>query len=456
MTTSTAAGWNDLRCAARVALAGVLLAIMGCRYGVQSPGEVQKAALTTNPGAANLALALDSLRKLAEGGDAQPAQRTIFYLNQWISEDAAGADTWKLDRMLESLPRALRNTPGLERLDELHFSLDDADYQRQAPWLDDISYLQQTLWLHDIARRVRLEPAHPRLKAWLTKIEKEIGIPEAEQLAMAERMLDWTARNIQLDELPPVPKGPEATAGRTETVLPAERGEVGPGYAQLPLLVLMHGHGDTHERGRVFMLLCRQVGIDAVMLGFAEDQSATRRSWLPAALIGGKLYLFEAGLGLPVPGPDGEGIATLDQVNKDPAILQQLNIEGLPAYPVEEANLKQGVLALIDAEPAALSRRMALLQEALPTNAKLILSVRPSPIDSALRKAGVSGVSLWAVPFEAVLFRLGQMRAAAENPAQAQSLQRESIVFSPARPLVRGRNLHLQGRFENEDQKPGA
>jgi tetratricopeptide (TPR) repeat protein len=358
--------------------------------------------------------------------------------------------------MLESLPRALRNTPGLERLDEMQFSLDDADYQRQAPWLDDISYLQQTLWLHDISQRMRREPAHPRLKSWLERVEKEVGIPEAEQLAMAERMLDWTVRNIQLDALPPVPKGPEATAGKTETVLPAERGEVGPGYSQLPLLVLMHGHGDAHERGRVFILLCRQAGIDAVMLGFAEQRAATRRAWLPAALIGGKLYLFEAGLGIPVPGAEGEGIATLDQVTKDPAILDQLTVEGLPAYPVGEQELKQGVLALIDAEPAALSRRMALLQAALPSSAKLMLGTQPSQLDSALRKAGVSGVSLWSVPFEAVLYRLGQMRAASENAQLAQTLQRESVVFSPARPLVKARNLHLQGRFENEDQKQGA
>jgi hypothetical protein len=60
------------------------------------------------------------------------------------------------------------------------------------------------------------------------------------------------------------------------------------------------------------------------------------------------------------------------------------------------------------------------------------------------------------VPFEAVLFRLGQMRAAANDPQVAQTLQRESVIFSPARPLVKARNLHLQGRFENEDQKAGA
>ena len=35
-------------------------------------------------------------------------------------------------------------------------------------------------------------------------------------------------------------------------------------------------------------------------------------------------------------------------------------------------------------------------------------------------------------------------------------LQRLGILFSPSRPLVKGRNLHLQGRYENEDKKLGA
>ena len=436
-------------------LAAAFVLLPGCTES-PSPGESQqrKTAITSDAG--DLTLALTSLRQLAEGNDAQPAQRTIFYLNQWISSDANIGASWKPDPMLESLPRALRSTPGLERLDDLRFSLDDADYQRQAQWLDDISYLQQTLWLHDIAQRVRREPPSSRLKPWLQEIEKTIGIPEAEQLALAERMLDWTTRNIQLDTLPPSPRGPEATAGKTETELPAQRGEIGPGYRQLPLQVLLHGHGDAHERGRVFVLLCRQVGIEAIMLGFAEQQSAARRAWLPAALVGGKLYLFEAGLGLPVPGADGKGVATLDQIQKEPQLLEQLNVAGLPAYPVGEKDLKQGVWAMIDAEPAALSRRMQLLQAAMPAKVRLALTVQPAQLDKPLRDAGARPVILWSVPFEAVLFRLGQMRRAANDPELAQELQRESVVFAQARPLVKARNLHLQGRFENEDQKAGA
>lgn len=432
-----------------------MLLLAGCTTNTEAPPTTQTAA-ATNPAAGNLTLALDSLRKLAEGNDHQAAQRTIFYLNQWISSDPASAVAWQPDRMLESLPRALRNTPGLDRMPKLQFSFDDSDLLKHVQWLDDISYLQQNLWLHDIAQRARRQPAGVPWRAWLKQVEKEIGLPEAEQLATAERMLDWTTRNIQLDTLPPQPKDPLATAGTTETVLPSFRGEVGPGYGHLPLETMLYGHGDAHERARIFILLCRQAGIDAVMLGFPEEQSVARRGWLPAVLIAGKLYLFDTSLGLPLPGPDGNGIATLDQVIKEPALLKQVDVAGVAAYPITEKDLKLGVLALIDAEPVALSRRMQMLQEAMPAATRLALSARPGELEPKLRKANVSGVSLWTVPYEAVGYRIGQQIAASQNQQMARDLQRQGILFSPSRPLIKGRNLHLQGRYENEDRKSGA
>ncbi len=413
-------------------------------------------AATTNPAAADLTLALESLRKLAEGNDSQPGQRTIFYLNQWISSDEAASAAWQPDRLLESLPRALRNTPGLERISKTQFNFDDIDYLQAIQWLDDISYLQQNLWLHDISERAAREPADARLAPWLKEMESSVGLPEAEQLAKAERLLDWTTRNVQLDTLPPTPKDPLATAGSTETVLPSARGEVGPGYAHLPLEILLYGRGDAHERARIFILLCRQMGIDAVMLGFPEEQSTVRRGWLPAALVGGKLYLFDTALGLPIPGSDGKGIATLDQVLKQPEILRQLDLPGVAAYPITEKDLKLGPVAMIEAEPSALSRRMQLLQAAMPPARRLALATQPSQLEPKLRKANVSGVSLWSAPFEAVLYRFGRQQAASQNPQMALAMYKQNVLFLPSRPLVKARNLHLQGRFENEDQKPGA
>jgi tetratricopeptide (TPR) repeat protein len=446
-----------------VALACIILLLAGCTAAPPPPPTTQASA-TTNPAAADLDLALKSLRKLAESDSGQPGedktihpgQRTIFYLNQWISSDPGAAKEWKADRLLDSLPRAFRNTPGLERLARLQFSLDDVDYLQQIPWLDDISYLQQTLWLHDIAHRVRRQDPAVRLRPWLKEVESSIGLPESEQLGLAERLLDWTARNIQLDPLPEIPRDPQATAGSTETVMPSARGIIGPGYGHLPIETLIYGRGDAHERARIFILLCRQVGIDAVMLGFPLEQSTVRRGWLPSALIGGKLYLFDTALGLPIPGPEGKGIATLDQVTSEPALLKQADVGGAGPYPITEKDLKLGPIALIDAEPAALSRRMHLLQAAMPASLRLAVATQPAEIDAKLRRAGVSGVSLWAVPFDAILYRFGHFQQAMSDPQVASELRKLAFLFSPMRPLVKGRNLHLQGRFENEEQKFGA
>jgi tetratricopeptide (TPR) repeat protein len=438
---------------ARRAISLVALVILtGCREQPALTSLDRPAAVTKSEEAADLRLALESLRKLAEGADNQAALRTIFYLNQWLSSDPAGSAAWKADRMLDSLPRTFRNTPGLERLEKLQFSA-----TAYAQWLDDISFLQQNLWLHDIAQRARQEPPPPSLRPWLKEMEQSLGVSEAEQLAIAERMLDWITRNIQLDPLPATPRDPLATAGSSnEAQVAAARGQLGPGYGRLPLETLLYGHGDAHERARIFILLCRQAGIEAVMLGLAEEQSATRRGWTPAVLVGGNLYLFEPSLGLPIPGPEGKGIATLDQVLKDPQLLRRLDVEGLPAYPVTEKDLKPGVTAMIDAEPAALARRMQMLQAAMPANRRLALTTQPNTLDAPLRKAKASLVILWHVPFEAVLYRIGQQQLAMRDQQAAKDQHRQGVLFSPARPLIKGRNLHLQGRYENEDQKKGA
>jgi hypothetical protein len=403
---------------------------------------------TTGKGrsSSDLTLALDALRKLAEGSDLQTHQRVIFYLNQWISSLDPAPPAWKEDRLVEALPRALRSAPGLERLAKLQFSL------------EDIEYLQQTLWLHDIAERARREPPPEDLKPWLKEIESSVGLPESEQLATAQRLFDWTVRNIQLDPLPPAPKGIAATAGaaKDEPMVPALQGESGPGYSQTPLEMLLYGHGDAHERTRIFILLCRQVGIDAVMLGFEERDSPVPRGWTPAILVGGQLYLFDTGLGLPIPGEGGKGIATLDQLAARPDLLRQLDVDGVSPYPVTENDLKS-LVALIDADPNAVSRRMQLLQAALPSGSRLALAAAPRQIELKLQTSKpIKETKLWRVPFEALLYKIGFGEKLQRDPQVAQAFSRQRAVFAPVRPLAKARNLHLQGRFENVEKDPGA
>ena len=451
----------------------------GCETN-PSPAPRKAQSVTSVRGGGDLAQALESLRKIeaSSGGSSnvrqlmiiqgapvefwrlsEPSARTLFYLNQWLNR-GQGIDLgdWKPDKLIEGLPRSLQNTPGLIAIDRLEFmerGPTPGDLQAA-----DLTYLQQALWHYDIASRARREPPPAALSKWLKDIEKNVGLSESEQLAAAERLFDWTIRNVQLVPLPPPARGPTATAGESVVPTPpAVLGELGPGYAHTPYELLIQGRGDAHERGRCFIQLCRQAGIDAVMLARIDEKvSTTPQPWLPATIVGKQLYLFDTELGLPVPGPGGSGIATLAEAIGDAAVLKQLDLAGGPAYTQTPDTLKN-VVALIDAEPEALSHRMLLLQKELPSKQHLILSVNASQLKSRLLRDSpeVKDVRLWHVPLEAILYQYGKPAALAKSRELAEQFDRADVMFyMPGPPLLLARNLHLQGQFDNVDQLYGA
>ena len=65
----------------------------------------------------------------------------------------------------------------------------------------------------------------------------------------------------------------------------------------------------------VFMLLARQAGLDVVLLAVPPiaKSGSNRRPWVAALFSSDDFYLFDFTYGLPIPGPNGEGIATLRQ-----------------------------------------------------------------------------------------------------------------------------------------------
>ena len=165
-----------------------------------------------------------------------------------------------------------------------------------------------------------------------------------EELAQVRRLFDWVVRQTQL-----VPAGS----------LRAER--LGQAYAR-PYDVLLRGmateaEGFWAERAWLFMALCRQLGIDTGLITYTKstsleivvprygslfDVEANLAGvkvppkppviWICTALIDDKAYLFDARLGLEIPGPDGDGVATLEQALSDPSILERMNLPGQSAY----------------------------------------------------------------------------------------------------------------------------
>src|SRR5690606_32524349 len=109
---------------------------------------------------------------------------------------------------------------------------------------------------------------------------------------------DWTIRNIQLDDEPS-----RIISATSEKGVPMTMREV-----------LLFGHGDYLHRAAVFMLLARQANLPVVLLALPDSRRDDGlRPWVTALLVDDDLYLFDTELGLPIPGPDGKGVATLAQ-----------------------------------------------------------------------------------------------------------------------------------------------
>ena len=100
---------------------------------------------------------------------------------------------------------------------------------------------------------------------------------------------------------------------------------------------------------------------------------------MPGALIGKDIYLFDARLGIPLPGPKGEGIATLAQVRAQPAVLQQLGLDAKNPYDVSQDQAQRAEVHVACAL-SALAPRMRFLQDQLAATEKVRLGVDPAAL----------------------------------------------------------------------------
>jgi hypothetical protein len=160
---------------------------------------------------------------------------------------------------------------------------------------------------------------------------------------------------------------------------------------------------------------------------------------LPALLVDDQLYLFDARLGLPIPGPGGEGVATLEQVRNDESLLRQLDLPDAP-YPATAAALQE-VVPYVVADPFDLSRRARQVETKLTGDDRMVLTCRPSELAERLKSApALAGARLWDVPFRTLRDQLSLGRSAR---------RREALAFEPfaVRPVLwKARTRHFQGR----------
>ncbi len=333
----------------------------------------------------------DNLNRLEEFDMNQMMPQICDRLNQWYQQEKPDV-VWQPDPLIQCLPEELREMPIMKMLDLIQYRMVDA-------W-----YLQESVWLRDASNGARGDAF--------------------DDLDVAGRLFDWTIRNVYLEP-------DRATSGNMNRHRPFE--------------TLLLGRGEAIDRAWVFMLLARQQGLDVVLLGFSEDGSKDVRPWLPALVTDGKLFLFDCRLGLPIPGPDGQPVATLAQVVADPELLRHLDLDAEHPYPVTAEDL-QHVVALVEGSPQSLSRRMALVESRLAGDHKISLTSPGDALAERVKKLPhIADARLWQHPFKI------WQRQATLGPEELQEAAREVAVFQAVPTLMTARSLYFKGDLEGEN-----
>ncbi len=276
--------------------------------------------------------------------------------------------------------------------------------------------LQEAIWLRDLSRWARGNSFDP--------------------LQQAKRLFDWTVRNVQLE--------PGRAAAGTPRVA-----------FQRPWETLLLGRGTAVDRTWVFLLLARQQRLDAAALAVGDPKDPEKQEVLPGLVVvlhKGQLYLFDLGLGLPIPGPkgitrDARGQldirpATLAEVIADDGLLRQLDGSLELPYPLKSSQLEK-VTILLEASPASLSQRMKLLESRLVGADELKITADPGAQARLFRKCGhVADVRLWRVPYLTILEELQNREVRA---------QWQAMMLFPPFMLEFSAPVASQGRREADD-----
>src|SRR5262249_53902949 len=145
------------------------------------------------------------------------------------------------------------------------------------------------------------------------------------------------------------------------------------------------------------------------------------RPWAVGVLIGGELYLFDPTYGLPIPCPNGKGVATLSQAAADDAILRQMDIAGDRPYPRKSSELNK-LVALLEASPGYLAPRSKQLESQLTGRDRMVLSTSPSALAEKLHEIKQIGeIKLWTMPYD-ILSQRNQMTRELAQAAQLELL----------------------------------
>ena len=423
-----------------------LLLLSGCggQKVVAPINSDSKVKTETNQEVEDLvARAFDYMHRVDEFEPETIDKQINYFLSRWLDVNREAQKSWQPDDLLEKVSSQATALVSRKELRRRHVTK------------EDIRYIKECVWLKTMASwAVERAP-----KASSPKLVTAHKGEEASQLIEAVRLFEWTMRNIQLIPLPKTPQ--TILGGNQEPRWRSRDGQGGPGYRFYPWQTIVRGQGDEYERARVFMLLARQRGITTVLLAKdATPEGVTVKKvqpWLPGVIIGNKIHLFDTKLGLPIPGKTDGSIATLDELQSDPSLLQALNIGSTFSYRMSAADLKK-VVVLLNVSAQSMARRWHAIEANLAGKHKTVITQQPSRIVKRLKACKGKYVDLqyWQIPFENAFYRRRIDKSIRTNPGFARTYYIRFPVFRPG-PIREARLMHLSGKFENtETKKKGA
>ena len=438
----------------RIVLIASLALGLFFQSGCRRKAVVKRQRVTVAPTASKTSpfeLAMEFLNNLDQYQPDQVSDQILANLRDWSREEEASV-SWIADPMFSRLPRDLK--------------YDAKSLARKSFELYDVSELQQGIWLRDVAQSVAPKPLYePHIQNW---IEESVAggtltKDNADDLSLSYRLFDWVVRNVQLDsEVDPIDfeGGQEAIDKRDASTLRS---------ILYPWQNLHYGHGDYEERSRLFILLCRQVGINAVMLIADRGDDQLRQPWCTAVLLGEELYLFDTKLGLPLPGQGGAPFSKLTEYVAHPDLIDPFTVES-NRYRIVRSDFKR-LVAAVDATPAALSQRMQQIESRLQGANKMVLTVRPTPLAKQLRQCKhITNVEIWPLPYRGYRFieTYNQWQMDLLDPEKRSGVDRTLFIplakqtqidkqpFASRGPIMRGRLLQLRGFDRGDYDTPGA
>jgi hypothetical protein len=340
-------------------------------------------------------------------------------LNRWLSnaQEQVARLQWQPDSLIEPLQQ-MEYSEAIKDIGSLGFIETDAFYLQERAWLSQIiDRLPKTrintlelyrLAADDFKSTGNETDPHGQL---FSKLHPQLDERGANQLASAHLLFDWIVRNVQL--LPETKLSP----GETENLRLNDRPELaaagvpGTGYQRLPYQTLLFGRGDYLDRTKLFIDGLQFLGLDCVLLATpGPSNNDPPQPWAVAVAIGGEYYLFDARLGLAIPGSALGSTATLSELRNNPELLKGLSLtveESLAEntqYWVQPEQL-DSLLGLIYVAPESVSKRFALIQENLADTQQLPYSTSPSEQISQLPKVAGLELKVWDIGFKTHQYR---------------------------------------------------